>query len=601
MNSGRDSDSYVASVKSLYENENEDEDKKMQGDLSHSDEEEEETDDDNHEKVEEDDFATESCDPETDDGIHIDDDDREDEDDVVEVEDGKEDNEESDETEEIKNTDEEEEEEEEEVIEEEGEKKYKTIFGKPQNPNLLTIINWRNKGYPFVRFISKDIPPLEFDMWKKKDRDTVHGLIQSPMKGSVWRVLCKEEVKTKDIPKQKKTRRSCAPGFTLPSDEEEESSKTSSAKNDTMVKCRGKKPPKKTSVKKVKAGSGGVNKKSTAPKTTKTKKAVPKMSSEAPPGKTKKKTAETCKTATKNKGTGKKTSASPDKGKVFVMDRDDDDEDSLDFDNIKDAAEAMEEFGKDARTKKPLVISVSPVFHNVADGYSYYVVTFPRGNTTFYFKAECAKSLIDLAYNRRKLLNPKEDGTWIETIASINLRAVEFGEESRWLKTSSNNTVDVTQFIHAVPIGEEEDFLPTLKAKIKYFFDVTHERKTNITGKLVLKYCIGRPQGRTGGLGKFCLNKGTTHKGTAKEVVSEEKTADVMTKELHDHYRDGYTLQYDVPLNKFMVDYDIKEFIMNYVGGNSWDDLSQEDKRKCYRDYPKKSLPDWDAIEQERY
>ena len=241
MNSGRDSDSYVASVKSLYENENEDEDKKMQGDLSHSDEEEEETDDDNHEKVEEDDFATESCDPETDDGIHIDDYDREDEDDVVEEEDGKEDNEESDETEEIKNTDEEEEEEEEEVIEEEGEKKYKTIFGKPQNPNLLTIINWRNKGYPFVRFISKDIPPLEFDMWEKKDRDTVHGLIQSPMKGSVWRVLRKDEVKTKDIQKQKKTRRSHAPGFRLPSDEEEESSKTSSAKNETMVKCHGKK------------------------------------------------------------------------------------------------------------------------------------------------------------------------------------------------------------------------------------------------------------------------------------------------------------------------------------------------------------------------
>ena len=74
-----------------------------------------------------------------------------------------------------------------------------------------------------------------------------------------------------------------------------------------------------------------------------------------------------------------------------------------------------------------------------------------------------------------------------------------------------------------------------------------------------------------------------------------------MTQELHDHYRDGYTLQYDVPLNKFMVDYDIKEFIANYVGGNSWDDLSQEDKRKCYMDYPKKSPPDGDVIEQETY
>ena len=117
----------------------------------------------------------------------------------------------------------------------------------------------------------------------------------------------------------------------------------------------------------------------------------------------------------------------------------------------------------------------------------------------------------------------------------------------------------------------------------------------------MLDYCLDLPKGKNGGLGAFCLNKGTTHKGTAKEVVSMEKTADVMTQELHDHYKDGYTLQYDVPLNKFMVDFDIKEFITNYVGANSWDDLSEEDKRKCYRDYPKKSLPYWDEIEKESY
>ena len=204
MVSGRDSDSSVASVESSDENENEDENKNTEGDLSHSDEEEEENDDDNHEIFEEEDFAIESFDPESNDGIHIDDDDIENEDDVVEGEDGKEDNEESDETEEMKNTDEEEEEEEEEVVEEEGKPQYKTIFGKPQNPNLLTIIAWRNEGFPIVRFTAKDIPPLEFDMRDKRDRDTVRGLIQSPMKGSVWRVLRKEEVKTKDIQKQKK-------------------------------------------------------------------------------------------------------------------------------------------------------------------------------------------------------------------------------------------------------------------------------------------------------------------------------------------------------------------------------------------------------------
>ena len=74
-----------------------------------------------------------------------------------------------------------------------------------------------------------------------------------------------------------------------------------------------------------------------------------------------------------------------------------------------------------------------------------------------------------------------------------------------------------------------------------------------------------------------------------------------MTEEIHDHFKDGYTVNYDVPLNKFMVDWDIKEFLSTYIGVNSWDDLSEGDKRKCYRDYPKKSLPDWDEIAQESY
>ena len=323
-----------------------------------------------------------------------------------------------------------------------------------------------------------------------------------------------------------------------------------------------------------------------------------------PSGKTTKKAATAGSAKSKNakpkKGATKKTSSS-DKGKVVVMDRDDDDDDSLDLDNMEGTREAMAEFRKEERTKKPLLISMSAAFPNVADGYNFHVCTMPRAYSTFFFKSECARSFIGVVNKKRKVLNPKEDSTWIETISLINLRAIEFGEESLWLKTTNKNTVDVIQFIHAVPIGEEEEFLPTLKAKIKYFFDVTRKRKTNITGRLVLEYCIGLPQGRNGGLGAFCLKKGTTHKGTAKEVVSMEKAADVMTQELHDHYRDGYTLQYDVPLNKFMVDYDIKEFITNYVGANSWDDLSEEDKRKCYRDYPKKSLPDWDEIEQESY
>ena len=71
-------------------------------------------------------------------------------------------------------------------------------------------------------------------------------------------------------------------------------------------------------------------------------------------------------------------------------------------------------------------------------------------------------------------------------------------------------------------------------------------------------------------------------------MVSEDKAADVMTEELDAHFKDGYTLNFDVPLNKLMVDWDIKEFLKTHVGINSWEDLAEEDKRKCYRTIPRR-------------
>ena len=172
------------------------------------------------------------------------------------------------------------------------------------------------------------------------------------------------------------------------------------------------------------------------------------------------------------------------------------------------------------------------------------------------------------------------------------MRDKEYGDESIWRKTSSGNTTDLVYFVHAVPIGEEESFGRSLAATLKYFYDVCCKRKTIVTGKAALNYTVSLPTGATGGLGKFCLNKG---KGDA------DKAAKIMTMEINDHFKDGYSLQYDVPLNRFMVDWDIKEFLTKFVGATSWDDLSEDDKRKCYRDYPKKSLPDWDEIVQESW
>jgi hypothetical protein len=135
---------------------------------------------------------------------------------------------------------------------------------------------------------------------------------------------------------------------------------------------------------------------------------------------------------------------------------------------------------------------------------------------------------------KRKVVNPKEDGAWIDTVSDYHMRDKEYEDGSIWHRTSSGNTTDLVYFVHAVPIGEEESFGPLLAAKIKYFFDVSRKRNTNVTGKAALKFSLSLPTGATAGLGKFCLNKA---KGDAKKV------AKIMTTKIDDHFKDVYYLQ----------------------------------------------------------
>jgi chemotaxis protein histidine kinase CheA len=490
------------------------------------------------------------------------------------------------------------EEESEDFAEEENEdEELMATFVGSINPNFLTLHKYRAKGHGRVCFTPKGGKSMLFDMCDEKDVEIMRNLMKNPPEGTTWRVLRGD---TEQKNKSQKPGRSCAPGFITASDDDS-SVKPGSVKVDDTTKRQERKVATKGGVNARKAAS----KESTTANASSSKKMA--KSTKKPATNTNQKTAQTtatqaevCANFSAEEAVSNK-SAGPKQGKTNLNQRNDSDDDSLDLGDVEGMRVEMAKLAQDVKPKKRLGISVSPPLANVADGCTKYVVSFPRRGTVFYAKAGCLQGIIALAHKQRKLVNPNEDGSWIQSISSYNLRDKEFGEASSWLKTTNGNTIDVIYFIVSVPIGEANAFESTLKAQLKYFFDVTRKRKTHVTGRLVLDYCQDLPQGRKGGLGKYCLNKGTTKKGTSKEVVSESKAVEVMTQELHDHFKDGYTVNYDVPLNKFMVDWDIKEFVKTYVGVNSWDDLTEDDKRKCYRDYPKKSLPDWDEIAQESY
>jgi hypothetical protein len=283
-------------------------------------------------------------------------------------------------------------------------------------------------------------------------------------------------------------------------------------------------------------------------------------------------------------------------GKVPVKcdDNNDDDDDDNSFfgGDIEAVTREMSDIQNSGRSGKPIDVLVSTGFTNVVEDVVYYMVVLTRSNKVFYVKAEFWRQLLKLRSRNQKKKGYDEPADWIETVNSFRLREKEFGVENKCRRSVRGNTTEVIYFVHAVPVGQGESFQTELEKKLDAFVSVARKRNQNHTGKLCLDYLFRQSAGRQGGLGKWALDKF----GPKEDAVEK-----VMSQQIGDYVAGGYSCHYDVPLNRLMVDYDIKKFLATYAGVGSWSDLSEEMKRACYRDYPRMSLPVWDEIVEEPY
>ena len=67
------------------------------------------------------------------------------------------------------------------------------------------------------------------------------------------------------------------------------------------------------------------------------------------------------------------------------------------------------------------------------------------------------------------------------------------------------------------------------------------------------------------------------------------------------YFNDGYSIEYNVPLNRFFIHYDIKKNIVNFVGAACWDDLGNKDQKSCFGQYTRRSLPNRDESHQKNW
>ena len=257
---------------------------------------------------------------------------------------------------------------------------------------------------------------------------------------------------------------------------------------------------------------------------------------------------------------------------------------------------------KDRHGSQKVTWSIGTTFYNPTDNTAVSICCQGKHGNTFYNKALVHQTLLSAQVNATSMFDKKAARyvtKMIETISDTKMRDEPHSLQGKWRRTGAkNNTTEFITMVLIVPMDEESD-LPQLWASIakKYMKLYAKKRTNNTAGEVALKYAesMGRATGTgvSGGLYGYLLK----NKGDGDET----KAIQTMNEELHNHWKGGIEFEHDVPLDKFLVDYDIKQFLQKYAGINSWDDLDEKGKRACYRDYPRRSLPDWHTIVEESY
>jgi hypothetical protein len=248
------------------------------------------------------------------------------------------------------------------------------------------------------------------------------------------------------------------------------------------------------------------------------------------------------------------------------------------------------------------VFSISPTLHNAETKEAISFCSCSKPGSTFYAKADVQKILLEPIHAKATAMLGTKDHYLTQLIASmkdIKIRREEHGRESKWRRSGGGgkNTTEIVTLVLTVPNGSETEIHQIWTDVTKYFMRAFKKRKNNSAGEVALAHAEG-----VGAANGHAMTKGLYgYLVKSKGDGDPEKAVEVMNEELSNHWKNGISFEYDVSLDKYLVDYDIKEFLAEHLGINSWDDLDEDGKKACYRDYPRRALPDWNSIVMESY
>lgn len=217
----------------------------------------------------------------------------------------------------------------------------------------------------------------------------------------------------------------------------------------------------------------------------------------------------------------------------------------------------------------------------VSDGERmYYVVCFNKIKL-WYVQPEFIRFNIEFSYKNAKRQVP----CVIENLTEHKLRE-EYSPTNQMVQSKSSNYPQ-TRFYTVITtskINPDAELEIELRRFTKKFKSLLSSSTTPSPGRRFMN---------------FQLNSGNERILTGcKKYMGDDNTSieDIVNNELIELGKLTHKYDYGHTLDKALPDYYIKKFLEDYLNATSWNSVSDEVKKMCYKNFPARQLPNWNNI-----
>ena len=289
-----------------------------------------------------------------------------------------------------------------------------------------------------------------------------------------------------------------------------------------------------------------------------------------------------------------KKKGKPKNPKPAALKTPEDDEDSVDpFDaavfsaaNIKKTGVTSQQGSMNLHVSKPIKV--------IGENKCLWTCVFELGLHTFFFKGEhLALPLTKLQESRQLFKNHIDyKMTWVQTIQNSD-RRIAHSVQDAIMKTNKNNTQSVIHFVVEIDSDAEsslvKEIIESIVADYRKCFKIYSKPGSVGRGTTFLDYLQGI--GNQGLYGYFLRRY--------SDGVHPEPAADALTAIFDAAFNEpGLKVFWNISLDKFLTNFEIKQILVNKAHASGWDDLTDHDKEACFLNgsTDMSRLPNWNSM-----